>query len=133
MKIYRPQPDAYGESGEVVTVTVHHPLEDPQAAGKRRPAILLDRPGPRWRIMGLTTKPSYANGQPRLAITDPRALGLDRDGYLWGAPTFVAASDLHRHIGWVDELTAQQLVNLPGCSRLQVALLLGQHCPDAAA
>jgi hypothetical protein len=118
--------EVYGESGEVVVAAVGHPLEDPSAATKRRPAILLERHDGRWWLMGLTSKPTYRDGQPRTPISNPDALGLTGPGYLWGRPTHVSALDVHTHIGWADEPTADLLARVLGPQRVPAATLLGE-------
>ena len=107
--------------GEVVSVVVYNALEHAGSAGKRRPAVLVRRQGGRWLVMGLTTKPAYASGVPRVAVPDPAAVGLAGPGHLWGDRlTAVSALDVGEHIGWVDHALAEavaELARLPAADR----------------
>lgn len=94
---------AQGLPGEVVLATVSNPLENPEARCKLRPVVLVRRDGSRWHVMGLTTRTTYRNGMGRTPIPNPRAVGLERSGYLWGDKlTAIYVVDLDRHLGWVD-------------------------------
>jgi len=107
---YRVQGPAELEIGEVVEVAVRNPLENAANSGKPRPAVLVaseTRRGDGWLIMGLTTKPTFADGSPRVRIPNPRAIGLEGNGYLWGNTlTWVEARSVESHIGWADRALA---------------------------
>lgn len=108
---------AQGLPGEVVLATVSNPLENPQARGKLRPVVLVRRDGSRWHVMGLTTSATYQNGKGRTRIPNPRAVGLERPGYLWGDKlTAIYVLDLDRHLGWADIDLAVAIIVQAGLS-----------------
>lgn len=89
--------------GEVVLAGVRNPLENPGCSGKFRPVALVDRVAGHWRVMGLTSKSTFASGKPRTPVPNPLRVGLNGPGYLWGDKlTNVSALDIGRHLGWVD-------------------------------
>lgn len=96
-----PRAFARHQPGEIVTARVINPIENRGCtSGKARPAILLEREGARWKIMGLTTRSHFANGTPRTPVPNPTACGLGgRDSFLWGRATWVCALDIGDHIG----------------------------------
>ena len=100
-----PRPFAVLQPGEVVTALVSNPIETGATRGKARPAVLLRRAGARWQVMGLTTRPCFANGKPRMAVPNPAACGLSgkRGSFLWGRPTWICAQDVGDHIGHADD------------------------------
>ena len=99
---------AAGEPGEIATAAIGNPLENPNCRGKARPVVLVRREGALWHVMGLTTRPQYADGSPRTAVPNPSAVGLHSRGFLWGDRlTRVSVLDVDRHIGWVDHELAQ--------------------------
>lgn len=99
------------EPGEVVWANVLNPLENTKSRNKPRPAILLRRQGNGWRVMGLTTNPTYADGRSRVPVADPEALGLHGPTFFWGRPTTICSIDVLDHSGWIDELTANTLAH----------------------
>lgn len=100
-----PRQFAYQTPGEIVTARVLNPLENPRCTkGKARPAILIERVGARWAIMGLTTQSHFANGSPRIPVPNSTACGLGgHASFLWGTPTWVCALDIGDHIGYADD------------------------------
>ena len=111
------------EAGEVVWANVLNPHQNPRCNNKPRPVILLCRDGNGWLVMGLTTNHVYAQGTPRLRISDPAALGLRGPSFLWGRPTRICSIDIRDHAGWVDEPTATTLAaHLPGQCTLDALL-----------
>ena len=99
-----PRPFACHLPGEIVTALVRHPLESDDVKGKARPAILLERRGARWLVMGLTTRPRFADGTARISVPNPAACGLGRrDSFLWGRPTWICALDVGDRIGRADD------------------------------
>ena len=108
-------------SGELVWARIINGLEDPKAAGKSRPVILIEVRGSAWRTMGLTTNPRYRDGSPRVPIPDSRAVGLRLPGWLWGDRLcWVSGIDIEGHIGWVDESLSMAVA---GLARLHGATL----------
>lgn len=102
---------AQDEPGELVTAAVTNPLENPGATGKVRPVILVRRQASRWHVMGLTSRSTYRNGQPRTPVPNPAAVGLRGPGYLWGQRlTAISVLDVYRHLGWVDTDLAEVLM-----------------------
>lgn len=90
--------------GEIRWTNVRNPLENARAIGKYRPALMVSEHLGRWRVMGLTTKPTYENGSSRRAIPDYRAIGLETPGYLWGHKlTRVNVDDVGQYIGKADQ------------------------------
>jgi hypothetical protein len=101
------------EPGELVWASIINGLENPTAAGKARPVILIESKGSAWRTMGLTTNPRYRDGSPRVAIPDPWAVGLRAPGWLWGDRLcWTAGIDIQNHIGWVDEALVFDVIEL---------------------
>lgn len=100
-----PRPFARHHPGEIVTARVLNPIQCcGRTNGKARPAILLERDGAGWIIMGLTTRSHFANGTPRTPVPNPASCGLGtRDSYLWGRPTWVSLLDIGDHIGYADD------------------------------
>ena len=121
------------EPGEVVWANVLNPFQNPACTSKPRPAILLRRQGNSWLIMGLTTNPAYADGQPRVPIDSPAALNLQGPTFLWGRPTRICSIDILDHQGWIDEPTATTLTAAHP-THCTVEVLLGEtpDLPDAA-
>ncbi len=114
------------EPGELVWATIVNGLENPSATGKTRPVVLVEPRGSQWRVMGLTTNPRYRNGAPRMAIPDPGAVGLKRQGWLWGNRLcWTSTLDVGDHIGWVDEDLALKVVELAGLDGPTARDLLG--------
>lgn len=110
-----PYDDGVYRSGDVVIINLLNAIENRQTTGKRRPAVLIRRENGHWKTMGLTTNPRYRDGGARVAIPDPRAVGLRRPGWLWGNRlSNVAALDVERCIGRVDEAMADSIIELAG-------------------
>lgn len=99
-----PRPFARHQPGEIVTARVANPLENRATIGKARPAILIRREGARWLVMGLTTRPCYANGTPRTPVPNPKRCGLgEAASFLWGRATWICALDVGDHVGRADD------------------------------
>lgn len=105
--------DGIYRSGDVVIINLLNALENRQTTGKRRPAVLVRRENGHWRTMGLTTNPRYRDGGERVAIPNPGAVGLRGPGWLWGNRLAnVAALDVERCVGRVDEAMAEAIIEL---------------------
>jgi hypothetical protein len=66
--------------------------------------VIIQRDDGHVRGVGLTSKPTYRHGAPRVAIPNPTELGLHGPGYLWGnRVTLISVLDVERHIGWATE------------------------------
>lgn len=105
--------DGHHRTGDVVLVDLFNALENPRATGKLRPAVLIRRDGGQWLVAGLTTKPRYSDGSPRVPVPDPAAIGLRSQGWLWGPrPAHIATLDVHKTIGRVDEAMAEAIIAL---------------------
>jgi hypothetical protein len=101
--------------GELVWASVINGLESSRATGKLRPVILIQAQGSQWKTMGLTTKPFYRDGSPRVLVPNPGAVGLTGQGWLWsGRPCWVSGIDVFDHIGWVDVPLAFEVIKLAG-------------------
>src|SRR5690348_2565799 len=99
--------------GEIVWVRIWNSTENPRARGKLRPAILVEDVDGQWNTLGLTTNPQYLSGQPRVAVSNWRQVGLKCPGYIWGNRlTRVSYLDLGDHIGWVDESLVTEIESL---------------------
>lgn len=104
-KLYDRRPFAMHKVGEIVTARIATPLErSGSVLTKPRPAILLNRVGAFWTVMGLTTLPTFADGTPRVSVTNPERYGITggRRSYFWGRPTKICALDVGDHIGFAD-------------------------------
>ncbi|MGI8632122.1 MAG: hypothetical protein ACR2NA_06175 [Solirubrobacterales bacterium] len=105
--------DGNHRTGDVVLVDLLNALENQRATGKLRPAVLIRRDGGHWLVAGLTTNPRYSDGSPRVPVPDPAAIGLHREGWLWGPrPARIATLDVHTTIGRVDEVMAEAIIAL---------------------
>jgi hypothetical protein len=94
-------------AGNVALASVFNPLENRNSRGKVRPVVLVEEDGGHWRVAGLTTSPRRQNGEPRVAIPHPFAVGLRGPGYLWGNRLHnVSKIDLDRTIGDADAALA---------------------------
>lgn len=109
--------------GDVVICNVRNVHEQHAAGatyrGKHRPGILISQcpDGSAWKIMGLTSLPTYGDGKPRTAYSDHEALGLANAGYYWGPRLpIVPIEDIHRRTGRITPTVCDELVYL--CGRL---------------
>lgn len=94
--------DGYNRAGQIVLVNLINGIEDRQAVGKWRPAILLRREGGQWLVLGLTTKAFYANGAPRVQLPHRPGCGLRRPSFFWSSrPARISALDVGEIIGEV--------------------------------
>lgn len=126
--------DGTFRTGDVVLAAVRNPFENPNSKGKYRPFVLVRRRGGHWCGMGLTTKPRYANGVPRVAIPDPLAVGLQRQGFLWGDRlTNVCVLDLRNVLGVVDTALAEALISLVSLGAADAAALREAAQPSSRA
>ena len=98
---------------QIVWVPLLNALENPRAQGKWRPAMLISREGPQWVVMGLTTNPTYRDGQARVPVPNPAAVGLSGPGFLWGWRTArICVLDLGSPIGWADHDLAELVISI---------------------
>lgn len=99
--------------GMVVIGYVRNQTEDTGAGAKPRPLILVGRTDDGvWRVVGLTSSATYADGRPRIPVVEPALIGLPRPGYFWGGRLpYVPPEDLERQLGWVGTKDAA-VVNL---------------------
>jgi len=101
--------------GELVWASIVNGIENPTARGKARPVVLVEPSGWAWRTIGLTTRPHHHDRTPRVAIPNPRAVGLKFPGWLWsGKLCFTSGIDIQDHIGWVDMPLAFEVIKLAG-------------------
>lgn len=99
--------------GQLHWANVLNPLEDPEAVGKKRPVVLVADQGTHWRVMGLTTKKTYADGSSRVAITNFHRVGLAEQGYLWGDKlTRITSESVMGYIGRADDALVESVVTL---------------------
>ena len=114
------------QPGELVTARVRNGIENRTAVGKARPVILVASKGSAWRVMGLTTRPRYRDGSPRVAVPNPAVVGLRGQGWLWGERlTWLSRLDILDHIGWVDRALAREVAALAQLDQAAVQRLLG--------
>lgn len=100
-------------TGSIAWCNVMNPHENPNSTGKIRPVLLVSRVGGHWLGMGLTTKPAYRNGKPRMAVPNPRSMGLHKPGFLWGRRlTRISAIDVHDVIGTCNPDLAEAVIGL---------------------
>lgn len=101
--------------GEIVWARIINGCENASSRGKVRPVILVARRGSAWRTIGLTTKSRFLDGGTRVAVPDPRGVGLDRPTWVWsGRLVWTAGIDIHDHIGWVDAALAEAVIRAAG-------------------
>ena len=111
--------------GELVWANIINGLENRTATGKARPVILIEPKGAAWKTMGLTTNPRYRDGSPRVAISDPGAVGLKAPGWLWGDRLcWSSRIDVQDHIGWIDEALAFDVIELADLGGTTAQMLL---------
>lgn len=95
-----PQIKSHIHFPEIRWTDIRNPLEDAQAVGKLRPAVMMSEEADRWRVMGLTTKSTYEDGLARIRVPDHQAVGLNGPGFLWGHRlTRVNTEDIGTYIG----------------------------------
>jgi hypothetical protein len=112
-------------AGELVWANIVNGIENRGAVGKARPVILVEPSGWAWKTMGLTTRPHHQDGVPRVAIPDPRAVGLTAQGWLWsGNLCFTSGIDIQDHIGWIDMPLAFEVIKLAGLTGQTIRELL---------
>lgn len=100
-------------AGDVVIVNLLNAIENRSTRGKRRPAVLIRRENGHWATMGLTTNPRYQGGGSRIAIPDPKAVGLRGPGWLWGRRLAnISVLDIGPHIGQIDPAMAEAIIAL---------------------
>lgn len=122
------------QTGDIVVADVRNPIENPGSRGKRRPFLLVRRVDGHWQGMGFTTRPSYASGAPRVAIPDPKTVGLTSSGFLWGDRlTSVSVLDIHQVIGQVNPSLAEAVIGLARLSCADAAALRTAARPSANA
>lgn len=111
--------------GNVVLASVFNSLENRNSRGKIRPVVLIEEDGGHWLVVGLTTSPRRQNGEPRVAIPNPFAVGLRGPGYLWGNRLHnVSKIDLDRTIGHADAALALLIADTHVMSETTRARLL---------
>jgi hypothetical protein len=110
---FDPYDDGTYQVGDVVIIRHFNSIEDPDARGKNRPAVLVHR-GPRaWQVMGLTTSPAHLDGVARVPIPNPMILGLSGPGFLWGGRlTTIDQPDILRRVGRADETMVEAILGL---------------------
>lgn len=89
--------------GMTVIASVGNPLENAYCTGKFRPAVLVERVDGHWLLMGLTSKSTYDNGLPRVAVPIPIASGSEGPG-ICGAtssPGSTFSTSVTRSVGWI--------------------------------
>lgn len=124
-------------AGNVVLASVFNPLQNRNSQGKVRPVVLVEEDRGHWRVAGLTTSPRRQNGEPRVAIPNPFAVGLRGPGYLWGNRLHnVSKIDLDRTVGHADAALALRIADTHVMSQATRARLLatcGVELPCAKA
>lgn len=119
-----PHVDGSYSAGDIVLARIWNPLENTKSRGKTRPFVLVRRLEGSWRGMGLTTRSRYKDGNPRVAIPEPAAAGLNGPGYLWGQGlTKVYALDIERAIGKVTPPFAEAVISLAALESVDAAAL----------
>jgi hypothetical protein len=100
-------------SGLLFRVNIMNPLEDENAEGKIRPAVLVSQTGDNWRVMGLTTKSRYSTGELRRPIPNHAAVGLSGPGFIWGSRlTRVTADSIHGFIGFANHQLVEEIIDI---------------------
>jgi hypothetical protein len=100
-------------SGLLFWVNVMNPLENENSEGKLRPAVLVSQAGGDWRVMGLTTKSTYATGEQRRPIPNAHSIGLSGPGFLWGHYLVrITADSVHSYIGKASYRLVEEIVDL---------------------
>jgi hypothetical protein len=99
--------------------------ENRAAAGKTRPAMLVERIDGHWLAVGFTTNSTFkTTGDPRIPIPNPRRVGLGGPGYLWsGKLDSVAASDVLYHRGWADRTLVDAIAKAGHLTPAQMTVL----------
>jgi hypothetical protein len=106
-------PSPEPSSGLLFWVNVMNPLENESSEGKLRPAVLVSQRGDDWRVMGLTTKSTYATGEQRRPIPNAHSVGLSGPGFLWGHYLVrITADSVHSYIGKASYRLVEEIVDL---------------------
>lgn len=101
----------------LVAVATVRAFNEGHSDGKRRPVVLVNiREGHHgelaWAVMGLTTKATYGNGDPRIPLVDWQQAGLRRPGFIWGGRlVIVPEEDVGEVVGplsWRDALEVRR-------------------------
>lgn len=125
--------DGNHRSGDVVWASVRNPLQNSKSVGKFRPFLLVRRTDGHWAGMGLTTNPRFKNGDRRVAIPNPDAVGLLGPGFLWGDRlTDVSVLDLGAVIGRVDRTLSEIVIRAARLSGNEAAALRAAAGPSQA-
>lgn len=99
--------------GHLHLTNIMNPLENENAEGKLRPAVLVSKSGDSWRVMGLTSKSAYSTGQQRRPIPNHEAVGLWGPGYIWGNRlTRVSAESIQTFIGVADYRLVEEIIDI---------------------
>ena len=99
--------------GAIITASVVNRVENPESTGKYRPVLLMaipDRFGIRPVVAGLTTKPLYATGAPRLRLYPVQMYG--GVSYLWSGHLIRLTEGSYRPtvIGWLNPDDAEAVL-----------------------
>lgn len=107
------QPEIVPRPGYLMWAKVLNPLENPDSTGKIRPVVLVSRVNSHWYVMGLTTKPTYESGAPRVRIPSHSSVGLPGPGFLWGQRlTRITAESVESFIGYADDALVEAIIDL---------------------
>ena len=122
--------------GEIVSALVSNALENRNSKGKKRPCVFIAREGGLAWVLPLTGKDHYASGELRIPVPEPLELGLNRQGYLWGAELMkISVLDIVDNIGYVHPPLVDLMVemNLLAPEEVEVLSLVAKdHHPNHA-
>lgn len=104
MELTHLKPRREWATGRLVWGLLRNGVEHPAALGKCRPLVVIERHGAQLVVVGLTSKSHTLSGHARIPVPDYVAVGLRRQGFLWGPRTDrVGILDVEAEIGWADD------------------------------
>lgn len=118
--------NAQYKPGDIVIADIRNGIENPQAKGKGRPALIVGRKGGSYLALGFTTKDSYRNGEKRVRCPGHREMGLRGNrSFIWSFRlSRVSGLDVSHKIGRVNDKLLELIATNAKWSELSVAAFL---------
>lgn len=108
--------------GSIVQACIHAAKEG-KTLGKWRPAVVVfvAEPPKAWKVMGITTKATHADGKPRVPIQDWMQAGLAVPSYFWGGGIISLSHEA------IEAQTSYRALSLDDALALATLLHQGQY------
>lgn len=116
----------YYQPGDIVVADLRNGIQNPQARGKSRPALIVGRRGGSYLVLGFTTNDHYANGERRVVCPGHRDMGMwGRRSFLWSFRlSRVSGLDVSHQIGRANEGLLRLIAKHARWTELSVAAFL---------